>query len=297
LLGVNQFGRYSVTDHGRKFLDEDHATVMELDRAEGLIELLDILSSKGQAQRSDVLPEWSAFLAKYSNFGTESTRKDTLYRRLNNLVERGLVARDSNKSAITPSGVEYLSSQSTRGLDPKRTVIKAIQRFNEDQRQLARRELSVMDSYRFEQLVGQLLEQMGYEDVEVTKQSGDRGVDVVATVQFGITTVKEFVQVKRTQGTIQRQILDQLRGALPYHSALRGTLITLGDFSQGCKEAALFHGAAPITLINGDKLIDLMVEHRVGFTAHESRLLEFDDRILSTLQVGAEVEAPGLPSA
>ena len=38
---------------------------------------------------------------------------------------------------------------------------------------------------------------MGYEDVTVTQQSGNKGVDVVATVQFGITTVTEVVQVKR----------------------------------------------------------------------------------------------------
>ena len=43
----------------------------------------------------------------------------------------------------------------------------------------------------------------------------------------------------------------QLRGPLPYHKAIRGTLITLGNLSKGCTEAALFPGAAPVGLING----------------------------------------------
>lgn len=53
-----------------------------------------------------------------------------------------------------------------------------------------------MNPYKFEQLVGQLLEAMGYEQVEVTKASGDKGVDVIGQVQVGITTITEVVQVK-----------------------------------------------------------------------------------------------------
>lgn len=72
-----------------------------------------------------------------------------------------------------------------------------------------------MNPYKFEHLVGQLLEAMGYEQVEVTKASGDKGVDVVGKVQVGITTITEVVQVKRMQNTITRPFIDQLRGALP----------------------------------------------------------------------------------
>ena len=63
---------------------------------------------------------------------------------------------------------------------------------------------------------------MRYDDVEVTKESGDKGGDVVATVQFSITTITEVVQVKRQQGSIGRPILDQLRGVLSYYKAIRG---------------------------------------------------------------------------
>lgn len=63
-----------------------------------------------------------------------------------------------------------------------------------------------MNPYKFEQLVGQLLEAMGYEQVEVTKASGDKGVDVIGQVQVGITTITEVVQVKRMQNTITDRI-------------------------------------------------------------------------------------------
>ncbi len=118
---------------------------------------------------------------------------------------------------------------------------------------------------------------MGDDDVQVTRASGDRGVDVVATVQFGITTITEVVQVKRHQASIGRPILDQLRGALPYHKAIRGTIITLGTFSSGWKEAALYPGAAPIGLIDGDRLLDLLHEHKVGLKERPATLYEPDE--------------------
>ena len=128
--------------------------------------------------------------------------------------------------------------------------------YNTTQREELHMALSSMHPYQFENLISELLEAMGYEDVTVTKESGDKGVDVVATIQFGITTITEVVQVKRTpKSSIGRPIIDQLRGALPYHNAIQGTLITLGTVSKGARDAALYPGAAPISLIDGDKIL------------------------------------------
>ncbi len=68
-----------------------------------------------------------------------------------------------------------------------------------------------------------------------------------------------------------------MRGALPYHKAIRGTLITLGNFSKGCTEAALFPGAAPVGLINGKKLLELLVEHGIGIQKRLATLYELDE--------------------
>ena len=79
------------------------------------------------------------------------------------------------------------------------------------------------------------------------------------------------------KGNIGRPVLDQLRGSLPYHKAIRGTLITLGNFSKGCTEAALYPGAAPITLINGEKLLDMLIEHEIGIRKRPAQLYELDE--------------------
>ena len=134
-----------------------------------------------------------------------------------------------------------------------------------------------LEPFQFEHFVKELLDAMDYEDVRVTKISGDKGVDVVARVQFGITEITEVVQVKRTEITILRPIIDQLRGALPYHGAIRGTIITLGNFAKGAQEGALYVGAAPITLIDGKRLLDLCVKHEVGLKRRQVEIYEIDD--------------------
>ena len=281
LLEPDPSGVYRITDRGTAFTDGDREVIRAIDHEEGIDEILSILATRSRAMRGDLLPEWGKFLSEVSNFGTPATIKSTLRNRLVNLVDRHYVERDGNYYVITSAGVDYAGEFAKSEVeDPKRTVIRTVSAYNDAQRSALRERLAAIAPVRFEALVRDLLEAMGYEDVQVTKQSGDKGVDVVATVQFGITTVTEVVQVKRHKGSITRPVLDQLRGALPYHKAIRGTIITLGSFTSGCKEAAVFTGAAPITLIDGDRLLDLLEVNEVGIQKRPTILLELDEDYL-----------------
>jgi hypothetical protein len=83
-----------------------------------------------------------------------------------------------------------------------------------------------------------------------------------------------------------RPYIDQLRGALPYHKAIRGTLITTGKFAAKCAEAALFPGAAPITLIDGDRLLELLIENNVGIRRSNAvELLDVDLQLFDELEI------------
>ena len=277
LLSVDANGNYALSDLGRAFLKDEAGAVRELDEAEGVARLLTILSTKDKVQRRDLLPEWSEYLLEHSKFQKPSTHKDTLRRRLANLVERGLVDREGNSYRLNAAGLQYAESIVPASADPKREVLKAVKSFNDQQRVGLKATLAELHPYKFEHLVRDLLEAMGYEDVTVTKEAGDKGVDVIANIQFGITSVREVVQVKRTpNSSLGRPIVDQLRGALPYHQAIRGTIITLGTVSKGAREAAIFPGAAPITLIDGEKLLDMLVEHEVAIKKRPVAMWEVD---------------------
>lgn len=293
LLVPDDHDIYRLLDRGKAFIEDNETIVREIDEAEGLPQLLGMLATKTRARRGDLVPEWGEFLREHSNYGTDSTIKDTLRRRLLNLIERGYVSREGNAYSITQKGLDYAApvDQMTDSQPSERhEVTRAISQYNEQQIENLAQLLGKMHPYKFEQLVRDLLEAMGYEDVTVTKESGDRGVDVVAKVQFGITTITEVVQAKRYQGTVGRPVIDQLRGALPYQDAIRGTIITTGTFSRESKEFALYQGAAPISLIDGTRLVELLVEHQIGIRQRPAMLYEVDTEVFAESDEQREIE-------
>ena len=280
-------GIYQLTDKGKLFLSDDVITLQSIDENEGLLQLLKLFQAAGKAKVSDLKPQWAEYLSDHSNFGTESTIRDTIQRRTRNLLNRQLLIKEGHKYYVSADGEAWLKKAPKASLseEDKFDLLKDINKHNRIQRDILFELLSSMNPYQFEKLIARLLMSMGYEDVQVTEQSGDKGVDVVGNVQIGISSVREVVQVKRTpSSTISRPLIDQLRGALPYHDAIRGTLITLGRFSEGAKEGALFPNAAPITLIDGERLLDLLIDSEIGMKkrrveAHEVDLSLFDEEL------------------
>ena len=292
LLNEDAQGILHMTESGQDFLtNQTGEAVTCVDQGEGLVRLLGILVEKGAGKRGQFLQEWATYLQAYSNFGTDSTFKDTLRRRLANLVERELVTRSGNSYQISPNGLAYLEQVGREGPPSviEATESQALYQLAEQQRQTTREklaeQLSKIDPFQFEHLIRRLLEEMSYQDVEVTSPTNDKGVDVVANIELGITAVREVIQVKRHAANIQRPVLDALRGSLHRFGAVRGTIITTGDFSKGTKDAAFESGAAPITLINGQKLIELLVEYELGV---RKKTIEIWDLDLQSLEANEE---------
>lgn len=298
LLDKDDAGRLTITDRGRDFLGGDEGdAVRMIDETQGLTRLLRIIADMGTAARSDLLEPWKEHLLSASRIRADSAVSATLSARLRNLLEREYLEKIGNSYAITPTGLEALDRQHGAD-DPEPDEDAHLRRLLREQRIRVRESmgelLAEMDPYAFERLIGRLLEAMNYDDVEVTSQSDDKGVDVVANIELGITSVREVVQVKRHQGTISRPTLDQLRGSLHRFGAVRGTIITTGRFSKGTEAAAFEPGAAPITLINGDKLIDLLIENEIGVKTRTLEALELDiDAFSSAATDDDDATGPG----
>lgn len=263
-------GVYKLTIEGEKFiLDTNNDVVKKIDLEEGVIQILRQLALLGSGKRSDLLEEWGEYTKYNSNIKQLSVIKDYLRRRLVNLVGREYVSRTGNIYTITEKGQGYLQFVGQTNPNPiadKETELnRTIETFNKEQRILLKKFLAETEPYRFEIIVKDLLSAMGYEEVTVTAPTNDKGVDVTGISQNGITTVKEVIQVKRnTTSNVSRTVLDKLRGCLHRFDAFQGTVITLSDFAKGAKDAAFEKGAAPITLINGEKLLDLLIQNGVG---------------------------------
>jgi restriction system protein len=115
-------------------------------------------------------------------------------------------------------------------------------------------------SYRFQDLVGKLLDAMGYHVVWIAPKGPDGGLDLVAqTDPLGVTGPRIKGQVKRRPD--KKVTEDELRSFLSLiESHDVGVFISLGGFTREAARHAR-ETSRRVTLIDGEGLLDLWVEH------------------------------------
>ena len=124
----------------------------------------------------------------------------------------------------------------------------------------------------FERFVRELFSALGSERVEVTQRSGDGGVDVRGTLLVGgAIPIKIGAQVKRWKHIVDSPVVNETRGSLGLHDV--GLVVTTGRFSHEARRAARIEDRKPITLIDGDALVELMVEHEIWVSRQQHDLL------------------------
>lgn len=119
----------------------------------------------------------------------------------------------------------------------------------------------------FEDLVVDLLVKMGYGgSIKDAGKSiggvGDEGIDgVIKQDILGLDVI--YIQAKKWENTITRPEVQKFAGALQGKNAVKGVFITTSDFSSNAKDYA--EGIPnKVILIDGAKLVKLMIEHGVG---------------------------------
>jgi len=153
-----------------------------------------------------------------------------------------------------------------------------------------RQRLHSMPADRFETLIGELLYALGFEEdsVVVEPYSKDGGIDVRGTLQVsGITRLNVAVQVKRWKHNVGQPIVQQVKGALKTHE--HGIIITTSGFTAGAIKEATLVGTTPISLVDGDQLIRLLIEHNIGINATSLKVLSIDEEWWGEM-LGTEVQ-------
>ena len=128
-----------------------------LDTQEGLIELLTIVADTGPAQVRHFGKAWTEYLEQHSRFQAPASVRDTLRRRLNNLLDRGLIKRERAKYTVTDDGLSYLERVLPEP-GPRKKIRELAKEQEAAVRQSLREHLLQMDPKAFEELVGGLLE-------------------------------------------------------------------------------------------------------------------------------------------
>ena len=135
--------------------------------------------------------------------------------------------------------------------------------------------LQNMDPYGFERLAQRILRECGFSQVEVTKKSGDGGIDGTGKLKInGIFSFNVAFQCKRYSGLVGAPAIRDFRGSLTTDIE-KGVLITTGTFSKAAKEEASNPGKQQIDLIDGEELINKIAEYGIG--VREVRSYEVDE--------------------
>ncbi len=150
-----------------------------------------------------------------------------------------------------------------------------IEQHNGQVRQKLHAHIRAIPPAEFEQLVGRLLGALGFEAVQVTKLSGDGGIDARGTLVVGdAVRIQMAVQAKRWQARVQKPVVHAVRGALGVHE--QGLIITTSDFSAGARREATDPTKTPVALMNGEQLVKLLIEHDILVARTSYDLLELE---------------------
>lgn len=158
-----------------------------------------------------------------------------------------------------------------------------IERHNDQVRKSLRNRLLAMEPGEFEELISRLLAEMGFEMVEVTKFSGDGGIDVRGILVVGdVVRIKMALQVKKwkLKNNVSAPVVQQVRGSLGAHE--QGVIITTSDFTSKAIKEANQPDKTPISLMNGEQLVMLLMEYGIGVRRSAPDLFDIDEDTLLT---------------
>jgi restriction system protein len=133
-----------------------------------------------------------------------------------------------------------------------------------------------MSATAFETLCQRLLRESGFIQVEVLGRSGDGGIDGRGVVKLGgILSFHVKFQCKRYKDTVSPSAVRDFRGAM-VGRADKGLIISMGTFTREARAEAQRDGAPPLDLIDGDELVQMLKELRLGIKVTERTVEEIE---------------------
>ena len=108
-----------------------------------------------------------------------------------------------------------------------------------------------MDGHEFESFCANLLRNNGFSDVEITRGSGDQGIDVLATKDF----VKYGIQCKCYSSDIGNKAVQEAFAGKTYYGCHVAVVLTNRYFTAAAKDLA---AQAGVVLWDRDKLLSMM---------------------------------------
>jgi restriction system protein len=201
------------------------------------------------------------------------TPEATMYAQILTEIRRGVARGKQTRFHISKGG--YLSLTDWQGTG----LAFDIEQHNRSIRTKLLQRLKTLQPKAFEELIGELLARIGFEEIEVTAYSKDGGIDVRGTLLVGdVIRTRMAVQAKKWKQNVQSDAVQKLRGSLSIHE--QGLIITTSDFSKKAKEESSRSSATPVALMNGEQLVALLIEHQLLVTRESHDILQLPDDVI-----------------
>lgn len=227
------------------------------------------ISHKGNPNKTELAyqADWArTYLNKYgvienSAHAVWSIRPD--YVSVDDLDEKAIVAAVTKENASRKSDKETAAETTPEDDDPTNDYVEYPEELKPWRERLSE-VLQNMDPYGFERLAQRVLRECGFTQVEVTKKSGDGGIDGTGKLRInGIFSFNVAFQCKRYKGSVGAPEIRDFRGSLTTDIE-KGVMITTGTFSTAAKEEASNQGKQQIDLIDGEEFITKLAEFGIG---------------------------------
>jgi restriction system protein len=187
------------------------------------------------------------------------------------------IAKETKKDTVT---APEFASEEIINTTPQEQIDQAIETINNSLGQDLLQKIKNCSWQFFEKLVIDLLLKMGYggsksEAAELIGKTGDEGIDgIIKEDRLGLDVI--YIQAKKWDSTIGRPEIQKFVGALAGQGAKKGVFITTSKFSFDAT-AYLPKNETKVILIDGQRLVQLMIEFELGVSVKEVFKIKITD--------------------
>lgn len=158
-------------------------------------------------------------------------------------------------------------------IDKDQAQKSLLNQYEDDANEGIRDFIIAKNPYEFQDLVGALLDGMGYHISDIAQRGPDGGIDIIAyTDPLGTKQPRIIVQVKhRPESSVSSDEVQKLSGTLKRNSDV-GIFVTSGQFSKPATKEAR-NSREHIELIDFDRFISLWTEYYHELTDIQKNML------------------------
>lgn len=168
-----------------------------------------------------------------------------------------------------------------RSVTPEEEIDRACRDLRENLSDELLETVKRVDPSFFEELVIDLLLKMGYggsraEAGKAVGKTGDGGIDgIIDEDKLGLDKI--YIQAKRWENTVGRPVVQAFVGSLAGNHSKKGIFITTSDFTKDAREY-IEKIDSRISLVDGRKLVELMIDHGLGVSTSNTYEIKKIDR-------------------